>query len=74
MGNTVQWDERETLKIGCDDPEHGDEERMAWFDCNSHANNLTPAIAVGWAEQRSDRTSDWLCQRLPSSASMHAVT
>jgi hypothetical protein len=53
--------EREALGIECDDPVHGDEERMAWFDCGSHSNNLTVAIAAGWLERRGDRTSVWFC-------------
>jgi hypothetical protein len=52
---------REALAVECDDPAHGDEIRTAWFDCGSHSDNLTLAIAAGWGERRNNRTSIWLC-------------
>jgi hypothetical protein len=53
--------EREALEIECDDPAHGDQVRTAWLDCGSRSNSLTLAIAAGWAERMSDRTTVWLC-------------
>ena len=53
--------DREALAVECDDPAHGDEIRTAWFDCGSHSDNLTLAIAAGWGERRNKRTSVWLC-------------
>jgi hypothetical protein len=52
---------RDTLEVECDDPAHGDEIKTAWFDCGSHSDNLTLAIAAGWGERRNNRTSVWLC-------------
>jgi hypothetical protein len=60
---------RESLEVKCDDPAHGDEIRTAWFDCGSHSDNLTLAIAAGWGERRNNRTSIWLC---PSCVRGHA--
>src|SRR5438309_11751071 len=53
--------EREALEVECNDPAHSDEIRTAWFDCGSHSDNQSLAIAAGWAQRRNHRTSVWLC-------------
>jgi hypothetical protein len=39
---------REVLELECDDPTHGDEVRIGWFDSGSWSDNLTLAIVAGW--------------------------
>jgi hypothetical protein len=52
--------DRDVAAVSCDCPRHGESARTAWFECGSHAGNLSLAKAAGWVEgRRGDAT--WIC-------------
>ena len=52
--------ERQALEFACDSPAHGDEIRIAWFDCGSYSGNLCLANAAGWTELH-ENAGGWIC-------------